>query len=140
MNEASHLGLLIARTGLVLGKAVEKEFESANLDLTYQHFIFLNVLSKGNKLIQQDLADIVKIDKSAVLRVIAALEEKNLVERTGDTCDRRKKTLHLTVLGKALLKQALQIEHRINTKLQDGLAKEEVDTFVKVALHFRNKV
>ncbi len=124
----------------MLGKAVEKEFENAGLGLTYQHFIFLNLLSKGNKLIQQDLADIVKIDKSAVLRVIAAMEEKNLVERSGDCCDRRKKTLHLTPLGKKLLKQALQIEHRVNSTLQEGLTKEEIDTFVNVALHFRNKV
>ncbi|WP_205499950.1 MarR family winged helix-turn-helix transcriptional regulator [Rufibacter psychrotolerans] len=140
MNEAAHLGLLIARTGLVLGKAVEKEFENSGLDLTYQHFVFLNILSKNNKLIQQDLADIVKIDKSAVLRVIAALEEKQLVERTGDTCDRRKKTLYLTPLGRSLLKKSLQIEHRVNTRLQEGLTKEEVDTFVKVALHLRHKI
>jgi DNA-binding MarR family transcriptional regulator len=139
MNDAAHLGLLIARTGLVLGKAVEEEFENAGLDLNYQHFIFLNLLSRGNKLIQQDLADIIKIDKSAVLRVVSALEEKNLVERTGDTCDRRRKMLHLTTLGETLLKQALQIEHRVNTKLQKGLTKEEVDTFVRVALHLRNE-
>ncbi|MBC3539366.1 MarR family winged helix-turn-helix transcriptional regulator [Rufibacter sediminis] len=140
MNEASHLGLLIARTGLVLGKAVEREFENAGLELSYQHFIFLNLLSKNNKLIQQDLADIVKIDKSAVLRVIAALEEKKLVERTGDTCDRRKKMLHLTTGGKTLLKQALQIENKVNTKMQAGLTKEEVSTFIKVALHLRDNI
>ncbi|MBA9076387.1 MULTISPECIES: MarR family winged helix-turn-helix transcriptional regulator [Rufibacter] len=140
MKEASHIGLLIARTGLVLGKAVEKEFEAVGLDLTYQHFMFLNLLSKGNKLIQQDLADIVKIDKSAVLRVIAALEEKKLVERFGHTCDRRKKTLHLTTLGKTLLKKALLIEHKVNSTLQEGLTKEEVNVFIKVALHFRNKI
>ncbi|RNI21883.1 MarR family winged helix-turn-helix transcriptional regulator [Rufibacter latericius] len=140
MNDASHLGLLIARTGLVLGKAVEREFEKSGLELTYQHFIFLNLLSKNNKLIQQDLADIVKIDKSAVLRVIAALEEKKLVERTGDTCDRRKKTLHLTILGKALLKQALQIETKVNSRMQEGLSKEEVSTFIKVALHLRDNI
>ncbi|MFB9862896.1 MarR family winged helix-turn-helix transcriptional regulator [Rufibacter immobilis] len=140
MNEASHLGLLIGRTGLALGKAVEKEFTNSGIDLTFQHFVFLNLLSKNNSLIQQELAEIVKKDKSAVLRVIGVLEGKNLVERCGDTCDRRKKTLLLTPIGKSMLKKAQQIEEKVMNHLQEGLTKDEITTFVKVALHLRNKI
>jgi DNA-binding MarR family transcriptional regulator len=140
MNEAAHLGLLIGRTGLALGKAVEKAFIQAGLDLTFQHFIFLNLLSKNNTLIQQELADIVKKDKSAVLRIIAVLEGKNLVERIGDTCDRRKKTLFLTPVGKKLLKEAQKMEQNVILHLQEGLTQEEITTFVKVALHLKNRI
>ncbi|WP_181303986.1 MarR family winged helix-turn-helix transcriptional regulator [Rufibacter sp. XAAS-G3-1] len=140
MNEAVHLGLLIGRTGLALGKAVEKAFMQAGIDLTFQHFIFLNLLSKNNTLIQQELADIVEKDKSAVLRIIAVLEGKKLVERMGDTCDRRKKSLFLTPLGTSLLKKAQKIEHSVITHLQEGLTQEEINTFVKVALHLKNRI
>ena len=89
--------------------------------------------------IQQDIADIVKKDKSAVLRQIDNLEKKNLVQRIVDPIDRRRNVIHITDEGINLINEVNNKLDEIQSLLSDGLEVSDLDIFYKVLNHFRNK-
>ncbi|QNF34670.1 MarR family transcriptional regulator [Adhaeribacter swui] len=133
----NNYALIIAQTAFHSGKAIEHEFDSSGIDLNFREYVFLNFLFTGQELIQQDLAEILKKDKSAVLRSIDVLVKKNLVTRIPHSQDRRKKKLQLTHTGTNLFKKAQTIAEKVFAQLQQGLTPEEIATFTKVALHMQ---
>ncbi|MDR0680951.1 MAG: MarR family transcriptional regulator, partial [Dysgonamonadaceae bacterium] len=54
-------------------------------------------------LIQQEIAEILKKDKSAVLRHLDNLEQKNLVQRIVSPTDRRRNIIRITETGKQFI-------------------------------------
>lgn len=124
---------------MLMAKTMQKQLDKAGIELTVQEFGFLNWLSLNDQMIQQDLAEFMKKDKSAVLRVIDSLENRQLVKRVNDPDDRRKKIVELTDLGEKLLGQAREVEQQVVSQLQEGLTEEEVATFIRVAFHMQQK-
>ena len=89
--------------------------------------------------IQQDIADIVKKDKSAVLRQIDNLEKKNLVQRIVEPSNRRQNIIRVTDEGINLINEVNKKLNEIQTLLSEGLEADDLVTFYKVLSHFRNK-
>ncbi|MCK9220758.1 MAG: MarR family transcriptional regulator, partial [Bacteroidales bacterium] len=62
-------------------KRINEQGEEA-IRITHEQFGFLYAISKNkNDVIQQDMAEFMKKDKSVILRTIDSLEEKNLIRR-----------------------------------------------------------
>jgi DNA-binding MarR family transcriptional regulator len=78
-------------------------------------------------------------DKSAILRLIDSLEEKELVRRVVDPKDRRKNYIMVTKTGDRLIEQYMKIVYEILEDLKEGLTKSELETFHKVINHIKNK-
>jgi DNA-binding MarR family transcriptional regulator len=55
--------------------------------------------NSNTDVIQQDIAEIIKKDKSVVLRQIDSLEKKNLLQRIIDVNDRRRNIIKITDKG-----------------------------------------
>ena len=110
------------------------------LKITREQFKLLHAISqKKEEVIQKDMADIIGKDKSTILRLIDSLETKELVRRAADTKDRRKNYLMVTKKGEELIKQYENIFSAIFEELQQGLNESELNTFYKVAAHFKSK-
>ena len=110
------------------------------LKITREQFKLLHAISQNKKeVIQKDMADSIGKDKSTILRLIDSLEAKGLVRRVADTKDRRKNYLMVTKKGEEIIKQYERIIKVMIEELQQGLNESELNTFYKVAAHFKSK-
>jgi MarR family transcriptional regulator for hemolysin len=135
------LGMIIGRMMHEIFRVLKKRTgEIAEIKLTIEQFGLLHAINMKNEdVIQQDMAEIMGKDKSAIYRVIDSLEEKELVRRVVDKNDRRKNFLMVTKKGEAVIEQYLEIEYKLNKELEEGLNKSDIDAFYNVVNHFRNK-
>lgn len=87
--------------------------------------------------IQQDLAEMMGKDKSAILRMIDNLEEKELVRRVSAVKDRRKNYLMVTKAGTRVIEQYKIIVAGLMKDIQEGLSPSQIDTFNQVISQIR---
>ena len=134
------LGMIVARMMHEMFRVLKKRTgEIAETKLTIEQFGLLHAINrKEDDVIQKDMAEIMGKDKSAILRLIDSLEEKELVRRVVDINDRRKNYLMVTKKGEKLIKQYLKIEMELMEELQQGLKASDIDTFYKVVNHIKN--
>jgi DNA-binding MarR family transcriptional regulator len=87
----------------------------------------LNALAGQDPLSQQQIARGLGIDRTTMVALVDALEEKGLVERRPHPGDRRKKVVELTARGQDTRRRATQasedVERRFLAALDDDDAK-----------------
>jgi len=136
MNELLNLAITVKD----IQRALKRFVSGSNVDIPAESLgILLTVHYSDTEAIQQDIADIVKKDKSAVLRQIDNLEKKNLVQRTVAPNDRRRNIIHITDEGLSLINEVNNKLDEIQSFLSDGLEASDLDIFYKVLNHFRTK-
>jgi MarR family transcriptional regulator, organic hydroperoxide resistance regulator len=127
--------------GIIVGKMMHDVFKvlktrtEAGLTekLSIHQLGLLHSINRNEQdVIQQDMAIRMGKDKSSILRMIDALEEKKLVSRVPDLEDRRKNKLILTEQGHDLIKKFLIIEKEVFDDLNTGITKDELKTFFNV--------
>lgn len=92
--------------------------------------LMVSYVTKG--CIQQDLANILDKDKSAVLRSIDVLERKNIIHRTPSPTDKRMNIIQPTELGVEL---ATILENSLmdfESSITDGIDSDELEIAIKV--------
>jgi MarR family transcriptional regulator for hemolysin len=96
-------------------RAIEKRLDEAGLtDATWVPLVHL--LRSGGGITQKDLAALIGIDASSLVRLLDILQRRGLVERRPDPNDGRARLIHLTEEGGAAV-------HAIRAEL---LAEEEL--------------
>lgn len=105
----------------------------AEIRLTVEEFILLNMIEAHTDQILQNIAIATGKNKSVVMRMIDSLEQKGLVRRTVNPMDRRENLLSITDSGAGVLSQHRQIERRLSAELLDGIPQEKVAAFLEVA-------
>ncbi len=135
------LGMAMGRMMKELFRIMKKRTaEQTEITLTGEQFGLLYAISKEkDEVIQKQMAEIMGKDKSAILRMIDCLESRDLVRRVVDPSDRRKNYLMVSKKGERTLEQWLSVEHELNNELLEGLDQADIDTFLKVIDHMRNK-
>ncbi len=112
-----------------IGRAGEFRFETSGMPINLKQHFMLTMLSKSEEVFQTVLAEILRKDKSAVLREIDTLESFGLVVRVGDAIDRRKKRIVMTDAGKEVFQRGQAIVLGLMTDLTKGISREEVELF-----------
>ncbi len=113
-------------------KSIAVILSNTNLEISTQHFFIMKIISENESIIQQDIAEMMKIDKSAMLRQLNVLQSDMLVARIQDKKDKRKKILVLTKKGGEVLSVAENIlDNHFNNILKD-INKDELQTFYLV--------
>ena len=136
MNELLNLAITVKD----IQRALKRFAAGSNADIPAESLgILLTIHYSDTETIQQDIADIVKKDKSAVLRQIDNLEKKNLVQRTVAPNDRRRNIIHITDEGLNLINEVNNKLDEMQSFLSDGLEASDLDIFYKVLNHFRTK-
>jgi MarR family transcriptional regulator for hemolysin len=133
------LGMVVGRLMHELFRVLRKRsVETTDVKLTGEQFGLLHVINlKEGTCVQQDFANMMGKDKSAILRLIDSLEEKKLVLRVVDSTDRRKNCLHVTEFGKEIIQQYIEMEAMISKELTSGISEAEMDTFFRVIATIR---
>ncbi|WP_047450907.1 MarR family winged helix-turn-helix transcriptional regulator [Alistipes sp. ZOR0009] len=128
------IGMVVGRMLGRMGKVFKRELNEAQIDITLEQLGLLHAISENEQdVVQQDMADIMNKDKSAILRLIDSLEKKGLVVRSIDPQDRRKNLLFVTEQGMAVLVKIGGVAAEINPKFVENISQADLDTFFAVA-------
>jgi DNA-binding MarR family transcriptional regulator len=106
---AAHLRLVITRTARRLR-------QQAGTDLGPSQLSALASIERHGPLTPSELAEIERIQRPSATRIVARLEEAELVERVADPTDRRSFTVGINAGGRALM-------HKLRTRKNAYLAK-----------------
>ena len=93
---AAHLRLVITRTARRLR-------QQAGTDLGPSQISALASIERHGPLTPSELAEIERIQRPSATRIVARLEEADLVERVADPADRRSFTVGINADGRALM-------------------------------------
>lgn len=124
--------LLTGRTFVAMGRALQRNFNAAGVDLSQEQWTLLAELWKEEGITQHELALRTYRDKPAVTRLIDNLEKKKLLMRAGDKNDRRVNLIFLTGEGRKLEKLATEMVYATINEAIDGLTQDDLFHFKKV--------
>ena len=103
VDHESNLGHMLGRTSRAMLNMLQKKFRQAGCSITVEQWtLLINIRNAGGQS-QQQLAELVYLDKTTVARLAAGLEKKGLISRESVSADRRQKRLVITARGTALL-------------------------------------
>ena len=81
-------------------------------DVTWQQWMLLNVLSRGEADTPAQVAATLGVDRSSVTRLLDRLELKHYVKREHDRLDRRSIRLHIMDKGHQLMAEINHLAHQ----------------------------
>ena len=136
-NNKNSFRLMLSNTfkGMIMQTYVE--FEKKKIPISPEHHYMLELITEQQDTIQSDLAEIMKKDKSAVMRHMDYLEKLGFIVRVNDSVDRRKKYIVITEQGANMLKKCDEIiDANLEQNLQ-GISDEKLTIFKEVlgAIH-----
>ena len=113
-STAEALAVAPQNTGFLLQRAHRRLRMALNdalrpLDLAIAHVGVLGLLAARGDLSQQQLIEILEVDKSSMVYLIDELEKQGLAERRPAPSDRRAHAVHLTQAGRQRLIAAVEI-------------------------------
>lgn len=104
----------------------------SKLDIKRYYYALLIIEEEQPDITQQMLADIMKIDKVSVFRMVDYFCKYEILERKVNIEDRRSQYLQLTERGKKLTPLIRKIYKDVNAIAFEGISKEEKAAFFKV--------
>lgn len=106
--------------------------ETEQFGVTAVQFAILNVLIASPEIDQISVANRVAFDAATIGSVISRLEAKQLVVRSADKHDKRRKLLKITPQGLALVKKMKPFVEAVQVKLLQRLTQPEQRQFKKL--------
>ena len=139
-NQCLPLGMVEGRLKSEINRVLKKRFEEqTEIKLTIEEYIILQLLNReSDEVIQKSVAERLGKDKSAIMRLIVSLEEKELIIRVCCKEDRRKNQLIVTKSGKKIIEQYQKIESELIEKLEKGISTTDLEIFYRVIDKIRN--
>ena len=113
-----------ARLRLAIVRTARRLRQEAGGELTPSTAAALATIERHGPLAPSELAEIERVKRPTITRVVARLEEDGLVERTGDPADGRASLVSITREGSELLRR---IRTRKNAYLARRLSKLDPD-------------
>ncbi|MFF0457999.1 MarR family winged helix-turn-helix transcriptional regulator [Nocardia africana] len=111
----------------------------ARLDLDPAHFAVLTQLAVGDGRSQQELADLLRVHRNAMVGLVDELEERALVTRRPHPADRRAHAVHLTDRAREVLEsmqsEADALESEIFAPLEEAERAQLLPLLQRIAAH-----
>ena len=119
-------GSQFAMTARLWRRTLDQRLAAAGItDASWSPLIRLD--EAGDGLSQKELAALVGLDGSTLVRLLDRLEAKGQVERRADAADRRTKRLYLTVSGREAVHALRRHLQRIESEMLIDLADDQID-------------
>ena len=103
---SKEIAVELNHTGCRLKQFIAAKLRNAQVPLTPEQFMLIDLLWNLGEMTQQQLADQLQKDKNSVTQLVDALERKGFVERRRKLQDRRSNTLVLTEKAEHLKMEA----------------------------------
>jgi DNA-binding MarR family transcriptional regulator len=123
------LSFLLKRAYALLEDAIELGL--TELNISGREFAVLTLIEAEGPASQQRLADRVGVDRTTMVALIDALEEKELVNRLRDPNNRRAYLLETTKAGHKRLRDALNVVKRAEQEILAPLSSAESATLTR---------
>jgi len=109
----------------------QEELIAIDADITVDQWVVLQQLERQEGQNQLEIAQAVYKDAPTVTRILDLLAKKKLVERVGDTTDRRRFNIELTKLGRQRIKKVWPHIKAARQKAWAGLDEKAIDKLVE---------
>ena len=117
-------------TGCKLKHFIAAKLRDAEVPLTPEQFMLIDLLWNHGEMSQQRLADLMHKDKNSVTKLVDAIERKGFVVRRQNRTDRRSNTLVLTENANLLKPGAKQKGISILDQMLEGISEDELRAFL----------
>lgn len=114
---------------------IERGFAARGLDITADQWAVLYRLYQQDGLAQHELAERLLKDKTNVARILALMEERELIERRVDPEDNRARKAYLTTYGRSLVPELIVVAQEGLQHAQRGMTDAEVQALIKALNH-----
>ena len=131
-EDKDSLQFIFGSTIRALHKLSAAEFEKNGVALAPEQFHLLKLISSKEDAIQSELAEILQLDKSGIMRHIDQMEAKGFVQRINDANDRRKKYIVVTEAGNAELDKCKSLLNGLGDIILKGISDAELLIFKQV--------
>ena len=118
-------------TGCKLKHFIAAKLRDAEVPLTPEQFMLIDLLWNHGEMSQQQLADMMQKDKNSVTKLVDAIERKGFVVRKQNINDRRSNTLILTEKANQLKPGAKQKGISILDEMLTGISQDELKGFLE---------
>lgn len=102
----------------------------AKVDLTQRQFATLELVRANPGASQVDLANILSLDRPAMMAVVDRLEQRGLVLRERSASDRRRQEIRLTEAGQVLLENAARRVRRHDARFLSRFSRADAKALV----------
>jgi MarR family transcriptional regulator, organic hydroperoxide resistance regulator len=123
----------VARAIGVLNRTFQRYISDSlsEKDLSYSDSIFLVNIGDRSGTSQEELADLLAIDKAAITRSVKSLEEKGYIRTERSKADKRAKELYLTPTGESLFGYMQTLHQQWISHVLDGMDPNDLEAFTK---------
>ena len=127
---SKEIAVELNHTGCRLKQFIAAKLRKAQVPLTPEQFMLIDLLWNHGAMSQQQLADLMKKDKNSVTQLVDAIERKGFVVRQQNAQDRRSNTIVLTEKAMGLRDEAKQKGITILDEMLEGISEEELHSFL----------
>ncbi len=131
MNEEINpetLSLYMQLVGKMYAKTLSYDLEFTNLE---RYYLILWAIDEGyEQLTQQNLSDLFKVDKAAMVRIVDDLTKKGFIERTENPHDKRAYYLALTRKGRRVIPEIREAIQNLNEEAMLDFTPHEKEQFL----------
>ena len=137
---SKEIAVELNHTGCRLKQFIAAKLRKAQVPLTPEQFMLIDLLWNHGSMSQQQLADLMKKDKNSVTQLIDAIERKGFVVRQQNAQDRRSNTIVLTEKAMGLRDEAKQKGISILDEMLDGISEEEISQMIDTMQRLENNI
>ncbi|MDD1514718.1 MarR family transcriptional regulator [Bacillus megaterium] len=114
--------------------------EFKEYDLTKGQYLYLVRICENPGIIQEKLAEMIKVDRTTAARAIKKLEMNGFIEKKDDLYNKKNKNLFPTEKGKNVY-PFIKRENDYSDKVAlEGFTQEETDTILKLVQRVRKNI
>ncbi len=118
---------ITGKASTAIARRLQKNFKSANIDITIEQWSVLYHLWKEDGLSQQQLCDATFRDKPSITRLVDNLEKLNMVTRVASKEDRRINKIYLTKEAADLQEQTMLVANQTLNEALAGVSNGQVE-------------
>ncbi|MED4228949.1 MarR family transcriptional regulator [Neobacillus cucumis] len=114
--------------------------EFKEYDLTKGQYLYLVRICENPGIIQEKLAEMIKVDRTTAARAIKKLEMNGFIEKKDDTHNKKIKKLFPTEKGTSVYPFIRRENDYSNTVALDGFSESEVETIFSLLQRVRKNI
>lgn len=125
-NIGKYISQIYRKGRAFIGKSLEE------YNIGQGQVMFLLELYIQDGINQEELAEVLKIDKGTTARAIKKLEDNGFIRREKDEKDKRSNRVYLTEKGESIKENVFYILNQWDKKISEQLDKEEKELMIKL--------
>ena len=126
----------------IIARALDSisNIEFKEFDLTKGQYLYLVRICESPGIIQEKLAELIKVDRATAARAIKKLEIKGFIEKRDDENNKKIKKLYPTKKGNHIYPFILREHTYSNNVALTGLSEKEVETIFHLLQRVRKNI